>query len=61
MLDTLRSRRLDGRRWTTRGAARLDLPNAQPREKHFDGRFVHDPKTRAWLHKFLDLWIGLGK
>jgi len=47
-------------RWTTRGAARLELPNAQPREQHFEGRFVHDPKTRAWLDKFLDLWIGLG-
>jgi len=47
-------------RWTTRGAARLELPNAQPREQHFDGRFLHDPKTRVWLEKFLDLWIGLG-
>jgi len=47
-------------RWTTRGAARLELPNAQPRDQHFDGRMVHDMKTRAWLDKFLDLWTGLG-
>jgi GMP synthase (glutamine-hydrolysing) len=48
-------------RWTTRGHARLDLPNAKPRAEHFDGRFVHDPKTRAWLEQFLDLWSGLAK
>jgi GMP synthase (glutamine-hydrolysing) len=48
-------------RWTTRGHARLDLPNAKPRTEHFDGRFVHDPKTRAWLEQFLDLWSGLAK
>jgi GMP synthase (glutamine-hydrolysing) len=47
-------------RWTTRGAARLELPNAQTRDQHFDGRMIHDAKTRAWLDKFLDLWIGLG-
>jgi GMP synthase (glutamine-hydrolysing) len=47
-------------RWTTRGAARLELPNAQTRDQHFDGRMIHDAKTRAWLDKFLDLWVGLG-
>jgi GMP synthase (glutamine-hydrolysing) len=46
-------------RWTTRGAARLELPNAQPREAHFDGRLLHDGKTRLWIKRFLDYWTGL--
>lgn len=45
-------------RWTTRGAARLEMPNAKPRHEHFDDRLVHDGKTRAWLGEFLDLWTG---
>src|SRR5579871_128218 len=48
-------------RWTTRGHARLELPNARTRADHFDGRLVHDAKTRAWLEKFLDLWTRLAK
>jgi GMP synthase (glutamine-hydrolysing) len=48
-------------RWTTRGHARLELPNARPRAAHFDDRLVHDGKTRAWLEKFFDLWTGLAK
>src|SRR5438105_1475932 len=48
-------------RWTTRGHARLALPNARPRVEHFDGRLVHDAKTRLWLEKFIDLWSGLAK
>jgi GMP synthase (glutamine-hydrolysing) len=48
-------------RWTVRGAARLEMPNAKPRHEHFDDRFVHDGKTRAWLNEFLDLWLALGE
>jgi GMP synthase (glutamine-hydrolysing) len=48
-------------RWTTRAAHRLELPNAHPRERHFEDRLVHDFKTRAWLEEFLDLWIALGE
>ena len=48
-------------RWTTRGHPRLELPNAQPRVEHFDGRLVHDAKTRLWLDRFIDLWSGLAK
>ena len=48
-------------RWTTRGHARLELPNARCRADHFDDRLVHDGKTRAWLEKFFDLWTGLAK
>lgn len=46
-------------RWTTRGHERLGLPNARPREEHFDGRMIHDGKTRRWLDQFLDYWTGL--
>lgn len=45
-------------RWTTRGQARLSLPNAQHREAHFEGRYLHDHKTLAFLDAFLDRWIG---
>jgi len=48
-------------RWTTRGHARLELPNAQSRAEHFDGRLVHDGKTKLWLDRFIDLWSALGK
>lgn len=46
-------------RWTTRGHERLKLPGAKPRHEHFEGRFLHDRKTLAWLDAFLDLWTGL--
>lgn len=45
-------------RWTVRGAERLDLPGAQPRRSHFEGRAVHDPPLRRWLDEFLDLWLA---
>ncbi len=45
-------------RWTTRGAERLCLPGAQPREHHFDGRALHDGAVRRWLGEFLELWLG---
>lgn len=46
-------------RWTTRGHERLGLPNARPREEHFDGRMIHDSKTQRWLNQFLDYWTSL--
>ena len=46
-------------RWTTLGHERLELPNARPRAEHFEGRALHDGKTRIWLDRFLDLWTGL--
>ncbi len=45
-------------RWTTRGAQRLDLPGAQDRSQHFDGRARYDAAVRKWLIDFLDLWVG---
>jgi GMP synthase (glutamine-hydrolysing) len=45
-------------RWTVRGAARMDMPGAQRRRDHFEGRSVYDPEIRRWLEDFLDLWIA---
>ena len=41
--------------WTTRGD--LDLPGAQPRHQHFEGRAIHDVVERAWLASFIDGWL----
>ena len=46
-------------RWTTRGAARLELPGAKPRAAHFADRPVYDHAIRAWLKDFLDRWVAL--
>jgi len=45
-------------RWTVRGAQRLELPNAKPRQAHFADRPVYDLASRNWLAAFLDHWIG---
>ena len=39
--------------WTTRGDT--NLPGAQPRHRHFEGRAIHDVAERAWsrLHRRL--------
>jgi GMP synthase (glutamine-hydrolysing) len=42
--------------WTTHG--NTDLPGAQPREKHFEGRAIHDAVERAWLESFLVGWLA---
>ncbi len=47
-------------RWTTRGHDRMKLPNAKPRDAHFEGRLLHDAACRAWLSDFLDHWLELG-
>jgi GMP synthase (glutamine-hydrolysing) len=44
-------------RWTTRGAARLELPGARPRHQHFADRALYDVAERAWLKRFLDGWL----
>jgi GMP synthase (glutamine-hydrolysing) len=46
-------------RWTVRGAARLEMPGAQPRQAHLDGWFQHDAALGRWLGAFLDHWLGL--
>ncbi|ESR23896.1 glutamine amidotransferase [Lutibaculum baratangense] len=45
-------------RWTTRGAKRMELPGAQGRRAHFEGRGIYDPAILRWLGSFLDLWIA---
>jgi GMP synthase (glutamine-hydrolysing) len=41
--------------WTTHGE--MDLPGAQPRHLHFEGRAMHDVAERAWLSAFIDGWL----
>jgi len=43
--------------WTTRG--NMDLPGAQPRHLHFEGRAIHGVAERAWLKAFIDGWLAL--
>ena len=45
-------------RWTTRGAARMQLPGARPRAAHFVGRAAYDYAIRGWLDAFVDHWTG---
>ncbi|MBM3527838.1 MAG: glutamine amidotransferase [Alphaproteobacteria bacterium] len=45
-------------RWTTRGHERMSLPNAKPRDAHFEGRLLHDAACRAWLSSFIDGWLA---
>jgi GMP synthase (glutamine-hydrolysing) len=45
-------------RWTVRGAERFKLPMAQSRSEHMAGWFRYDPPVRAWLWKFLDVWLA---
>jgi hypothetical protein len=35
----------------------MTLPNAKPRDTHFEGRLMHDPACRAWLSEFIDHWL----
>ena len=38
-------------RWTTRGHERMTLPNAKPREAHFEGRLMHDAGLPGLAHR----------
>jgi GMP synthase (glutamine-hydrolysing) len=44
-------------RWTTKGHARFELPNARARAEHFAQRAVYDAAERAWLRHFLEGWL----
>jgi GMP synthase (glutamine-hydrolysing) len=46
-------------KWTVRGHARLELPNAKSRAQHFADRPVYDLASRNWLAAFIDRWIKL--
>ena len=45
-------------RWTTRGAERLTMPGACPRERHFHDWFIHDAAVARWLGSFLRNWTS---
>ncbi len=45
------------RLWATRGAHRLVLPGAQPRETMEEGWKRHDPGLARWLDRFLAHWL----
>lgn len=45
-------------RWIARGAERMALPGARPRDTHFADRAVYDRTARAWLSVFLEHWLG---
>jgi GMP synthase (glutamine-hydrolysing) len=45
-------------RWTVRGAERLSLPGAQPRQSHLDGWFRYDGGVERWLQTFLPQWMN---
>lgn len=45
-------------KWTVKGAHRMELPGAQPRKAHLEGRLIHDAAVQQWLDDFLDIWIG---
>jgi GMP synthase (glutamine-hydrolysing) len=45
-------------RWTVRGAERLNLPGAQPRELHLEGWRLHDFGVETWLRAFLPSWLA---
>ena len=43
--------------WTTRGADQLELPGAQPRDRHFNAHQCHGPHVDQWLDGFLSRWL----
>lgn len=45
-------------RWTTFAAHRLTAPGAQSRREHIISHHVHGALQRAWLDRFLRLWLG---
>lgn len=49
-------------RWTTLAAAKMEAPNAQPRDRHFRDWYAHDGTVARWLDAFLRQWIaGAGR
>lgn len=44
--------------WTTRGAEQLELPGAQPRDRHFAAHQSYGPQVERWLDGFLTHWLA---
>jgi GMP synthase (glutamine-hydrolysing) len=45
-------------RWTVRASHRLELPGAQPRSAHLEGRLMYDHAVADWLDQFLCRWLA---
>jgi len=45
-------------RWTVKAEHRFSLTGAQARRNHIAGRLQHDKHVKAWLHDFLEHWVG---
>lgn len=45
-------------KWSVKGAERMNLPGAQNRRQHLNGRLIYDEPVKKWLDQFLDIWIG---
>lgn len=45
-------------RWTAFAAHRLAAPGAHPRREHIIAHHIHGARQRAWLDRFLRLWLG---
>ncbi len=45
-------------RWTTTAAHRLAAPGAQSRRDHIIAHHIYGARQRAWLDRFLRLWLG---
>ncbi|MEM6518669.1 MAG: glutamine amidotransferase [Cyanobacteria bacterium P01_C01_bin.70] len=44
--------------WTTRGVEQLNLPGAQPRDRHFAAHQQYGHQVDRWLEDFLTHWLG---
>ena len=44
-------------RWTTGGAARMTLPGALPRDRHFRDWYLYDGAVANWLDGFMRQWV----
>lgn len=48
-------------RWTVRASHRFNLPGAQGRAAHLEGRLIHDGAIKRWLDAFLGRWLRSGR
>jgi GMP synthase (glutamine-hydrolysing) len=48
-------------RWTVRASHRFNLPGAQGRAEHLEGRLIHDWAIKRWLDSFLGRWLRSGR
>jgi len=46
--------------WIAEAGHMLELPGAQPRERHFQEALHHEAAAAAWLDGFMHVWLGHG-